>query len=413
MNNRNRETISLDDKLRLLLKEIGLEEPELNEGEQPALDKTIKHATSQIVNKSVNVATKTANDAINNATKNVNDAVNESVRKMFATPKTDTKKPVTKEMLDSQNYQEVKDSFAKPKGMDEVFLDSQMRPNTIDTTFQNAREYTGTFIKKLKNFATGLILLIIVSSALYLFNAQDYALVPVSLLLLGNLFLTWPMNLKLILPLSIYFGLFGFANVFTGVLASLGILSGTFLNIGIIGGMALLVGYYWIIIKQGQVKKERIIKHGSLSASDFKGMDISDNDAKFIADELNKVEISINNWEANIKQSPKLRKIEEETKGLQAAKALFALLVKMPKQTNNAGEFVYRHIPNVEALSNTYIEVANHSFKNDETLQTLYDSEGLMRKLSKQIVQDYSNLVSSDLYKLEIEMNMAKKNLNK
>jgi len=411
MNNRN--NMTLDEKLRLLLKEIGLEEVEDNHQNQNTKNHTrvvninnqqIKDATAQVVNKAIDGASKTVTKAVDSASKSVNDAVSESVRQMFAQPKSKNEVAKANEQQVDE-YERVKQSFAKPNG-DDVFLDSQMKPNTIDSTFQNAREYTGTFLNKLKNFATALLLLIVVSAGMYLFEAPDFALVPISILLLGNLFLTWPMNLKLVLPISLY--MFGFFAI-----TDLNLLQAPFNNIYIIAGMVALIGYYWAIIKSGQVKKARVIKYGSLSASNFKGMDISDQDAKFVADELNKVEISINKWEDNIKQSPKLRKIEEDTKGLQAAKALFALLVKMPKQVNNAGEFVYRHIPNVENLSNTYIEVANHSFKNDETVQTLYDSEELMRKLSKQIVQDYSNLVSSDLYKLEVEMNMAKKNLNK
>ncbi|WP_159722623.1 5-bromo-4-chloroindolyl phosphate hydrolysis family protein [Enterococcus sp. CSURQ0835] len=114
----------------------------------------------------------------------------------------------------------------------------------------------------------------------------------------------------------------------------------------------------------------------------------------------------------NITQNAKLKAIDLRHDTLKAAKALFKELVKEPTRLPEASHFLYTHLPNIVDLTDHYIEINQHEVKTKETYGKLEESAQIIDQMADLIVKDYQQFVSEDMEDMDVEISIAKKNLD-
>lgn len=115
----------------------------------------------------------------------------------------------------------------------------------------------------------------------------------------------------------------------------------------------------------------------------------------------------------NMESVAKLKAINLRYDTLKASKGLFKELVRDPKKLHLADHFLYHHLPNIVELTNKYIEINNHDIKTKNTYTVLNDSAVAIEEASILISQDYVNFVSDDIDDIEVEISIAKQNVNR
>lgn len=109
----------------------------------------------------------------------------------------------------------------------------------------------------------------------------------------------------------------------------------------------------------------------------------------------------IKQWEIAVKEDAALQVIEQVTGGLDSAKKLFQLIVKRPKIALSNNDFLYKHLPTMLDLIETYQNIKAVD-KLDQAL--LVDSQKVIRALSEKIAGLYAHTVSDDIETIKNEV---------
>ena len=125
-----------------------------------------------------------------------------------------------------------------------------------------------------------------------------------------------------------------------------------------------------------------------------------------------KEELPVLRLQQNIQKKAKLKAIDLRDDTLKAAKALFKELVKDPKRLPEASQFLYTHLPNIVDLTDNYVEINGHEVKSKEVYGKLEESAQIIDQMADLIVKDYQQFVAEDLEDMDVEISIAKKNLD-
>lgn len=87
-------------------------------------------------------------------------------------------------------------------------------------------------------------------------------------------------------------------------------------------------------------------------------------------------------------------------------------LVKDPKRLPEASQFLYTHLPNIVDLTDNYVEINGHEVKSKEVYGKLEESAQIIDQMADLIVKDYQQFVAEDLEDMDVEISIAKKNLD-
>lgn len=131
----------------------------------------------------------------------------------------------------------------------------------------------------------------------------------------------------------------------------------------------------------------------------------------FFRETMHQTKQEIEHLQENLGQNAKLRAIDLRHQTTRAAQALFKELVKSPTRLSEASQFLYTHLPNMVDLTDKYLEIDAHEIKSRETYGKLEESIQIINQMALLIVQDYQKFVSDDLDDLEIELSIAKQQL--
>lgn len=174
-----------------------------------------------------------------------------------------------------------------------------------------------------------------------------------------------------------------------------------------------LIIYYAIFAKKGHRmrQKAKTKKTNAEKEKLYHEAGLNEQDIKAFRNTMAEAKQNIIDWEENVKQNSTLKKIEKETQGIIAAKALFKEIVEEPKRITEVDTFLYKRLPNIVNLTEKYLKITAHKIKAESTIETLKKSEDVIQKVSLQISNDYTNFVSDDLEDLTIEAEVAKENL--
>ncbi|HCM90034.1 MULTISPECIES: 5-bromo-4-chloroindolyl phosphate hydrolysis family protein [Vagococcus] len=133
----------------------------------------------------------------------------------------------------------------------------------------------------------------------------------------------------------------------------------------------------------------------------------------FFRDTMADTKKQIKTLEDNMNQVAKLKAINLRYDTLKACKAMFKEIVKEPRKLHLSDRFLYNHLPNLVELTNKYVEINNHELKNKDTFDALTQSATAIEEVSQLIVKDYSDFVNDDLEDLDVEISIAKQNIDR
>ncbi|MGY3750182.1 5-bromo-4-chloroindolyl phosphate hydrolysis family protein [Vagococcus acidifermentans] len=147
--------------------------------------------------------------------------------------------------------------------------------------------------------------------------------------------------------------------------------------------------------------------------SHYVELGMTEQEITFFRETMASAKKQIKQLEKNMNSLSKLKAINLRNDTLKASKAMFKEMVKEPTKLHQADRFLYAHLPNIVELTDKYIEINDHEIKNKSTYEALNDSAEAIDAVSKLIVEDYNRFVSDDLEELEVEISIAKQNINR
>lgn len=128
--------------------------------------------------------------------------------------------------------------------------------------------------------------------------------------------------------------------------------------------------------------------------ADYKAVGLSDNDIVIFRETLKEAKQNIEKWEAASKKYTDISVIEDVTGGLSAAKKTFQYIVKNPREATRQGDFLYKQLPNIVKLTETFDALKKESASSDkDEAETLL----LMKTLSANIANGYHLLLMKDI----------------
>ncbi|MDN5964930.1 MAG: 5-bromo-4-chloroindolyl phosphate hydrolysis family protein, partial [Lactococcus sp.] len=128
---------------------------------------------------------------------------------------------------------------------------------------------------------------------------------------------------------------------------------------------------------------------------------LSDQDIVIFRQTMQDAKNQIKQWEIAVKEDAALQVIEQVTGGLDSAKKLFQLIVKRPKIALSNNDFLYKHLPTMLDLIETYQNIKAVD-KLDQAL--LVDSQKVIRVLSEKVAGLYALTVSDDIETIKNEV---------
>lgn len=139
---------------------------------------------------------------------------------------------------------------------------------------------------------------------------------------------------------------------------------------------------------------------------------LTEEDITFFRTTMAQAKEDILQLEKNIQASPKLKAIDLRNHTLKASKGIFKQLVTYPKKLHLADHFLYTHLPNLVELTGKFLEIQQHPIKDKDTYHALAQTTQIIEQMTQLILKDYQTLAEEDLESLDIELNIAKNNLN-
>lgn len=145
----------------------------------------------------------------------------------------------------------------------------------------------------------------------------------------------------------------------------------------------------------------------------YASLGMTNKEIVFFRDTMADTKNQIKTLEDNMNQVAKLKAINLRYDTLKACKAMFKEIVKEPRKLHMSDRFLYNHLPNLVELTNKYVEINNHELKNKDTFDALTQSATAIEEVSQLIVKDYADFVNDDLEDLDIEISIAKQNIDR
>ena len=206
-------------------------------------------------------------------------------------------------------------------------------------------------------------------------------------------------------------------KIFPIIIAAIGILSFFEGDFGDYIVFLMLAVGFWLIYRgikgrKVQPQKEELPFLTKEKEAYYKKMDMSEREIELFRETMNLSKQQVLRLQQNIQKNAKLKAIDLRHETLKAAKALFKELVKDPKRLPEASQFLYTHLPNIVDLTDNYVEINGHEVKSKEVYGKLEESAQIIDQMADLIVKDYQQFVAEDLEDMDVEISIAKKNLD-
>ncbi|MEG0372362.1 MAG: 5-bromo-4-chloroindolyl phosphate hydrolysis family protein [Enterococcus sp.] len=176
-----------------------------------------------------------------------------------------------------------------------------------------------------------------------------------------------------------------------------------------VGGWLIYSGFKG---RTGSRKKEYVPFLTKEKEAYYKQNGMSESEIELFRETMNLSKQQVLRLQQNVQKSAKLKAIDLRHDTLKAAKALFKELVKEPTRLPEASQFLYTHLPNIVDLTDHYVEINSHEVKSKEVYGKLEESAQIIDQMADLIVKDYQQFVSGDLEDMDVELSIAKKNLD-
>ncbi len=114
-----------------------------------------------------------------------------------------------------------------------------------------------------------------------------------------------------------------------------------------------------------------------------------------------------------LRRTARLRAIEERHQTIKTLQDFFHSITQAPQRLAVAGDFLYRYLPQLNELVQSYNEINDLTIKNKETYLLLDKSAQTIEQLAEQITDEYFRFHQCNLNELDDRVKLANRSLYK
>ncbi|SFK24196.1 5-bromo-4-chloroindolyl phosphate hydrolysis protein [Marinilactibacillus piezotolerans] len=181
--------------------------------------------------------------------------------------------------------------------------------------------------------------------------------------------------------------------------------------------LSAAVGVFLLYIRgrkhRAQDGKHRLPKLSAEKQAFYESKGLGKEDIQYFRQTMQNAKIQIKKIETNLHATGKLKAIENRNNTIHLTKSLFREIIKEPNRLHEVDQFLYVHLPSLADLSEKYVEIDNHQAKSKATYDMLDRSSQTLDKMCQQIAEDYVEFKSDDIEDMEVEVELAKRSLDK
>ncbi|MGB3161399.1 5-bromo-4-chloroindolyl phosphate hydrolysis family protein [Carnobacterium sp.] len=155
--------------------------------------------------------------------------------------------------------------------------------------------------------------------------------------------------------------------------------------------------------------RSKLKKVSNEKESFYKANGLNKEEISFFRETMFIAKTQILTLEKNMHSLSKLSAIEKRNNTVHLAKALFKEITENPRRLNEVNKFLYVHLSSLVDLTNKYIEIDQHEVKNKATYDVLNESAATIDEMCHLIAVDYVAFKSEDFDDMSIEVELAKK----
>ncbi|WP_143745218.1 5-bromo-4-chloroindolyl phosphate hydrolysis family protein [Marinilactibacillus piezotolerans] len=159
--------------------------------------------------------------------------------------------------------------------------------------------------------------------------------------------------------------------------------------------------------------KQKLPKLSSEKEAFYESKGLGKEDIQYFRQTMQNAKHQIKKIETYMTATGKLKAIENRNNTIHLTKSLFKEIIKEPNRLHEVDQFLYVHLPSLADLSEKYVEIDNHQAKSKATYDMLDKSSQTLDKMCQQIAEDYVEFKSDDIEDMEVEVELAKRSLDK
>ncbi|GBG97248.1 5-bromo-4-chloroindolyl phosphate hydrolysis family protein [Lactococcus termiticola] len=156
-----------------------------------------------------------------------------------------------------------------------------------------------------------------------------------------------------------------------------------------------------IMLKNKQKKEEVLSKENEAR---YREAGLSDSDIEIFRSTMRDAKGHIMAWESRLKLDEDIEMVEQVSGGLEASKQTFKYIVRHPKELTSQNDFLYKELPNMEKLTEQYIEMKKQKQMTAEMERDLNETLLLIKSLSQRLSKNYHEVLMDDVKIIKEEM---------
>ncbi|WP_414840002.1 5-bromo-4-chloroindolyl phosphate hydrolysis family protein [Carnobacterium sp. TMP28] len=180
--------------------------------------------------------------------------------------------------------------------------------------------------------------------------------------------------------------------------------------------ISIALGSIFFYMQNNNELKKTTTKLNKVSAEKenfYKSNGLNKEEMNFFRETMYLAKNQILTLEKNMRSISKLTAIEKRNNTLRLVKALFKEITENPRRLNEANKFLYVHLSSLVDLTNKYIEIDQHEVKSKATYDVLNESALTIDEMCHLIAVDYVAFKSEDFDDMSIEVELAKKTIER
>lgn len=164
---------------------------------------------------------------------------------------------------------------------------------------------------------------------------------------------------------------------------------------------------------QTHTENQKLPRLSSDKEAFYESKGLGKEDIQYFRETMQNAKLQIKKIETNMLSTGKLKAIENRNNTIHLIKSMFREIIKEPNRLHEVDQFLYVHLPSLADLSEKYVEIDNHQAKSKATYEILDKASQTLDKMCQQIAEDYVTFKSDDIEDMEVEVELAKRSLDK
>lgn len=180
--------------------------------------------------------------------------------------------------------------------------------------------------------------------------------------------------------------------------------------------ISIIIGGFFFYIQSDtkpNSSHNRLKKVSAEKENFYKSNGLNKEEIVFFRETMYIAKMQILTLEKNMNSVSKLSAIEKRNNTIHLTKSLFKEIAEAPRRLNEVNKFLYVHLSSLVDLTNKYIEIDQHEVKNKSTYDVLNESATTIDEMCHLIAIDYVAFKSGDFDDMSVEVELAKKTIER